>query len=557
MNRRPEPQPQGTAMIDYAVVFNVSSNGMAITHADSGKILDVNATWIRSVGIRRHDAVGRTALELGVWANLEERSACLAEFEMNGAVKDFEARLMLGSKPVPHLISGQVVDLYGVPHILWEFRDIGARVAAEIAVRNLNAELAATLQAIPDLLFHLTEGGVYVNAWARDPGLLVTQKETFLGHSVTDVLPAEAAEAVMSAIRIASRDGYAQGQVIQLELPHGMCWFELSTAIKPEARAKEKHFMMLSRNITDRKLAEQQLAEEKRRFRDFSESTADWFWEMDGNLRFNYFSDNFEGAYGLKPEALLGLSRADLLARDQLNPQTLIDAHLGQLQLRQPFRNFEYCIRDRSGGIRWVSVSGVPFFDLGGNFAGYRGVGQNITERKRAEAQIHQLAYFDTLTGLPNRRLLLDRLGHDLDQAKRYHRALAVMFLDLDGFKQVNDTHGHDIGDKLLQQIGSRLGDCIRKVDTVARTGGDEFVVVLPEIAKADDAIIVAEKIIDSVREPAVVDGLVLRISTSIGIAVYPVDSIGDVQDIMKKADIAMYAAKQDGRNRYRLHTVM
>lgn len=179
----------------------------------------------------------------------------------------------------------------------------------------------------------------------------------------------------------------------------------------------------------------------------------------------------------------------------------------------------------------------------------------DISERKAMEERIWNLAYYDPLTNLPNRRMLLDRLSHDLTQAKRFRRALAIMFLDLDNFKNINDTLGHAIGDELLKEVAARLTVCMRSGDTVARQGGDEFVVVLAEIASPSDAAVVATKILDSFVAPVKVGDHVLKVSTSIGIAVFPVDWIGDEQELMKKADMAMYAAKAGGRNCYRFYS--
>jgi len=176
----------------------------------------------------------------------------------------------------------------------------------------------------------------------------------------------------------------------------------------------------------------------------------------------------------------------------------------------------------------------------------------DVTERVRTELQIRQLAYYDTLTNLPNRRLLADRMQQALEQAKRFQRSLAVMFLDLDRFKQINDTLGHDAGDELLRQVATRLNNCVRSADTVARTGGDEFVIILSEIANPRDAALVAEKIIASFARSVPVGDHLLNVTTSIGIAIYPVGGSDDVQELMKKADRAMYAAKEAGRNGYR-----
>jgi len=179
---------------------------------------------------------------------------------------------------------------------------------------------------------------------------------------------------------------------------------------------------------------------------------------------------------------------------------------------------------------------------------------QLVTELQRSEQQVRQLAYFDVLTSLPNRRLLLDRLQQAIQQAKRHGTSMAVMFLDLDHFKQINDTLGHDTGDELLRQVAARLVECIRGGDTVSRSGGDEFILVMAEISQPHDAALVAEKIIHSLNEPIVVGDHHLNVGVSIGIAIYPVDGTDNIQELMKKADMAMYAAKESGRNNYRFY---
>jgi diguanylate cyclase (GGDEF)-like protein len=175
----------------------------------------------------------------------------------------------------------------------------------------------------------------------------------------------------------------------------------------------------------------------------------------------------------------------------------------------------------------------------------------NVNLQVSAE-KIQQMAYHDTLTGLPNRKLFSDRLGIALAQAQRNQIKAGITMLDLDHFKGVNDTLGHDVGDLLLKAAAERLRAALRKGDTVARFGGDEFVLILPDLEVIEDAIQVVQKIVDSFRKPFLIDTHQLVVTTSIGIAIYPNDGT-DEGILLKNADIAMYQAKQTGRDRYQL----
>ena len=200
----------------------------------------------------------------------------------------------------------------------------------------------------------------------------------------------------------------------------------------------------------------------------------------------------------------------------------------------------------------WLTINVIR--DDEGRISQYAAVFTDITERKKTEERIKNLAYFDVLTGLPNRRLFTDRLQVAIANAHRHHSRLAIMFLDLDLFKRINDTLGHGVGDQVLVETSRRLGQCIREGDTVARLGGDEFVVLLPELEYLEDAAKLAERVIAQVKQPFVIDEHELYVTTSVGIAVYPDDG-QTAEAIIKNADTAMYRAKDLGRNSYQLYT--
>ncbi|MEE9488021.1 MAG: diguanylate cyclase, partial [Candidatus Brocadiales bacterium] len=210
--------------------------------------------------------------------------------------------------------------------------------------------------------------------------------------------------------------------------------------------------------------------------------------------------------------------------------------------------------KKKSGELYWESASISPIRAPEGASIGFVKVAEDITEHKRVEETIHQMAYYDPVTGLPNRTLFNDRLGVAITQAHRRKEKLAVMFLDLDHFKVINDTLGHGVGDQLLKAVGERLKRCLREGDTVARQGGDEFTILLPGVKHEEDAFNVARKVLETIKEPFLISNHELNITTSIGIVLYPDDG-GDAESLLRNADAAMYHAKEQGRDNYQRYT--
>ena len=208
--------------------------------------------------------------------------------------------------------------------------------------------------------------------------------------------------------------------------------------------------------------------------------------------------------------------------------------------------------RRKDGSLYDEALTISPVTDINGRIQHFVAIKQDISERKATEERVQHLAHHDQLTDLPNRALLSDRLSQALAQVRRDRATLALMFLDLDQFKPVNDTLGHDVGDLLLKEVALRLKACVpRETDTVARLGGDEFVILLAQIERAMDAVLVAGKVLAALKRPFLIGPHALDISVSIGIAVYPQHG-DDVGQLLKNADTAMYYAKKAGRNCYR-----
>ena len=200
----------------------------------------------------------------------------------------------------------------------------------------------------------------------------------------------------------------------------------------------------------------------------------------------------------------------------------------------------------------WVMVNLRAVVDPAGKVVLFEGTAEDITDRKAAEAQVNFLAYHDALTGLPNRALFMDRLESALASARRREEKLAVLFLDLDRFKNINDSLGHSIGDQLLKVVAERLKESVREQDTVARLGGDEFLIMLNAADHAVDPALAAHRLMNAMTRPFIVQGHMLSTSCSIGVCVFP-DQGEDGETLIKNADAAMYCAKDDGSNRVRV----
>ena len=298
----------------------------------------------------------------------------------------------------------------------------------------------------------------------------------------------------------------------------------------------------------ERAAAEAALRESERRFRDFAEAGSDWFWETDAEHRFVWQSANVGRTSGVPAEWAYGKTRLEIAAPGT-DPAAL-EAHRRTLEAHRPFRDFEYLRRGPLGDV-WLSTSGVPVFDEAGRLAGYRGIGRDITATKRAEEQVHRLAHHDPLTGLPNRVLFRDRFGQALALAGRGGGRLAVLLLDLDDFKGVNDTLGHPTGDALLRGIAGRLGGLVRGGDTLARLGGDEFALVQVGARQPADAAALAARLLAALEAPFDLDGRAVHVAASMGVALYPEDG-ADPDELLKNADLALYRAKAEDRGRFR-----
>lgn len=305
-----------------------------------------------------------------------------------------------------------------------------------------------------------------------------------------------------------------------------------------------------------------QLEESEQLHRFIVNASPDLVYILDRNGCFTFLNSRLESMLGFSKHELMGKHYSELIDDDDLEAASHLfnERRTGD----RAIKNVEIRLRSNrarrgSGLVRsqsvWTELTAMGIYAddnerTRDNFDGSYGTARDISERKEAEELINFQAYHDLLTHLPNRALLKDRLSLAITHARRNKRKIAVMFLDLDRFKLVNDTLGHSMGDRLLQAVAKRLQSCLRQGDTLSRFGGDEFTLLLPEVRTQDDVVIIAGKILDRLNQPFVIDGHELFVGASIGIAMYP--EAGDsVETLIQNSDIAMYHIKGRGKNGY------
>ncbi|WP_282756190.1 diguanylate cyclase domain-containing protein [Desulfuromonas thiophila] len=309
---------------------------------------------------------------------------------------------------------------------------------------------------------------------------------------------------------------------------------------------------LLARLLVGRRLLLQQVRHQARHYREITDTLAEGLVVLDGACRLTEINPEAARLLGWSREELIG-AEAHQIFRACRGAEAVSSTQRCGL-CRIPFEGTVYRSEDeellcRDGRRLPVGLSAAPLTDEAG-VSGAVVAFRDLRAIKAYQAEIEQLAFHDSLTGLPNRRLLLDRLERALALAGRTDRCLALLFLDLDHFKQINDTYGHEGGDALLREVARRLLQAVRQSDTVCRQGGDEFVLLLTELTFAEDAAQVARKILQGFRQPVALQGQQVQVKVSIGIALYPAHG-QDSGQLMQQADEAMYRAKQAGRNRY------
>ena len=444
--------------------------------------LYLSEQWAQMLGDSPR-AISTTLAEMFEVTHPNERESLHANYTavLKGLIPEYkvEHRVRTRAGDWKWILShGRVIERAGngyARRVIGTNADITERKNAEQALADRLAELRLVQDHAPAMIAYFDSDGCcryanrqYARFFDREPDEIIGRSsDAILEGAYPEVQPylvrALRGETVAYERTHASSDGRRRHVVVEL-IPH------------QGADGAVLGFYGMMIDISARKRAEDQVRESEQRFRDVVEASGEYVWEADGQWRYRYLSKRAESVLGHPIEGLIGHAPSEFMPPGEaLRVSRWIAANAVP---GGAFTDLEHMTVTESGEIRWQWVSCKPVRDATGAVVAYRGTGANITERKRHEARIEQLATRDALTGLPNRALLADRLAHAVAGERREHGMLATMFIDVDRFKTINDSLGHHIGDALLQQMAARLVDCVREEDTVARSGGDEFVVV-------------------------------------------------------------------------------
>ena len=322
----------------------------------------------------------------------------------------------------------------------------------------------------------------------------------------------------------------------------------ITPIVYKEDRATLGSFM----DITERKRMEKALRQSEEKYRTILESIQEGYFEVDLNGNFTFCNDSMSRLTGHSKEELLGMNHKQFTNEE--TAKEVFQAFNEVYNTEEPSKGFDWQIIRKDGIEGFIEASVTLQKDSSGKPTGFKGMIRDITERKRIEQQINYMATHDALTGLPNRLMFSQLLNHAIRSAQRHGKQLAVLFIDLDRFKTINDSLGHEAGDRLLKEMARRFKRSLRAVDVVGRLGGDEFIILTEEVDELSQIANVAHKILTTTIQPIVLLGEECRVTASIGISIYPGDGT-DEQTLIKNADIAMYFAKEEGKNNYQFYS--
>jgi diguanylate cyclase (GGDEF)-like protein/PAS domain S-box-containing protein len=431
-------------------------------------------------------------------------------------------------------------------------RDVTEREDTMIALRRSEERFRALTMLATEWYWE-TDADLRVTSVRGDPARQQRVAEWTLNRRFWEfehIDPAFVVDWSMLRERLARRESFRN---VKLKLVNGgdVVYYELAGQPVIE-RGEYIGYRGLAWDVTERESLISRISDSEARFRALTELSSDWYWEMDEALRFTQLRQGARGSFALAEEEVIGKPHWELPG-ELIQPSSW-DEHRATLTARRPFRDVMFRRWMPDGSLVYHVTSGDPVFDPDGVFRGYRGVGKNITDQIRAQERIERLATVDALTQLANRQTFDERAGRLLATSYAEGKRCALLFIDLDNFRLLNNGYGHRVGDEMLAIVASRMRDVVGEPHLLGRRGGDELVALLVDLPRPDAAVEIARGLIDSICEPARILGMEIAVTASIGISFFPQDGI-DLDSLLNAADAAMYQAKDSGRRTYAFYT--
>jgi diguanylate cyclase (GGDEF)-like protein/PAS domain S-box-containing protein len=551
----------------YRTVFQTSLDAFNINRLSDGVFVDVNESFLRFTGCAREDVIGHTSRELNFWVDPDIREKMIEILRQDSSVGNLEARFRRKDGGIVWgQVSESMIETDGVPCILSVTRDITAakeaddRLAATMAaLRASEVHYRTVFQTSVDgICISQLRNGQYIDANRAFLELMGYEREEVIGRTTLELNFWAEPELRRQMATMLERDESFKDVETQFVKKNGERVWTLVSATAMEIE-NVPCVLSVVRDISATKAAEERLAAVQQAMQASEIRYRTAFQTSLDSININRLSDGsyidcnqaFLDSVGYTREEVIGKTSVELnIWANSRDRQKLVE------MLRQTghCRDLEAQFKRKNGEIFWgqmsastIEVDGVPCI---------LSISRDISGAKVAEDEIRNLAFYDPLTHLPNRRLVSERLRQSMSSSARSNRKGALLFIDVDNFKTLNDTLGHKTGDLLLQEVARRLTHCIRDADTVARLGGDEFVVILEDLSgspeeAAAQAKMVAEKILAAVSQNYVLAGRECLSTSSVGITVFG-DRNHTIDDVLQQADIAMYQAKSAGRNTLR-----
>lgn len=534
--------------------LDASSDAVALTRVSDTAFVYVNEAFCRLSGFARNEVLGRPALELDVWADPTVRDGLIDQLGRGSTAHvDVEFRNRQGLT-VHAQVSAELVEVAGEPCVLTLARDVTERKRLETDLHHL----ASIVESSADAIVGVGSDGLVVSWNLGAQRIYGFTAAEAIGRPVSMIVPPHS-ERWSDALFRSVIEGGAVQPFETVGIRKDGTPIDVAITVSPtrDIDGRVRGSSVIARDITDRKRAENDLRAAEMRYRSLVERipVVTYVDAVDRTSSALYVSPQIEAMLGYPASAWE--TERDLWVR-LLHPEDrdrVLAEHERTNATGEPF-TIEYRLTHREGHDVWIRDEALLIRNARGEPQFWQGVMLDITSRKRAEEQISYLAYHDQLTGLPNRVMFEELLGLALARARRQDSAVAVIYLDLDHFKCVNDSLGHAAGDVLLREVAARMREVARATDVVARVGGDEFLLLLADLARettlrSDSAPDVARSVARRVRaaldEPYRVGGTEVRTGASIGISLYP-DEASDAGALMAAADTAMYRSKRAGR---------